>query len=335
MLADFGGRAKNRRITETRNGADEIVWQLDLNELERYASKIGTTVEALIVTNQTEVRVRRGQVYMAGGEVEYQYTRITRDTQDLELRATGFLNLFDKRYTDEERYFPPGTEATTIAATLIEESQAKDNGDFGVTIGTLATVGPHEKTFKAVKVKEAIQTAAQLFDFDFEFTPDKVFNTYISIGSQRPEMIFEYPGNITQLGSPKDGTNLVNHVDVLGSGSGTQGNVKQPVDDFISQANYRLREERVNYSDVEDLDALADYGQAYLDAWSTPLHVPDITVDGNVAPFVTDYGIGDWVVVRCRAYASMKSLNGLFRIEKREIAIDENDSETVTLYVTQ
>lgn len=337
LVADLAGRAKNRRIVQCRNEAEEVTWQLDLDEFERYASLINVDPNQLIVPGRTEVRIKRDGKYICGGQISYRNIRITPQSQDIEIRAQGFLNLLKDRYTDELRVFT-ATQATTIASTLITESQATgDDWDFGITIGSLATVGTHDKTFKAVQLKEAIQRCAELLDFDFEFTHDKVFNTYERLGSNRPNIIFEYPRNILSIpSSPLDATSLKNHVTVLGSGSGTEdggANVKVVRQDGGSQAVYKVRQSRETYSEVEDTDDLSDHGDAELAAWAEPFEVPVLEVDGNMPPYVTDYGVGDHVRVLCKRYKMLEAINGMFRIEKRIINIDEDDKETVTLYL--
>lgn len=333
QLADLAGRAKNRRITQSRNQAEEIIWQVGIDDFETYAAASKVDPRTWLVPGQTEVRVRRGGSYLCGGQLVFADTRITTETQDLELRAKGFLDLFKDRFTDELRYFS-NTEATTIYATLIQETQAGPNADFGVTIGSLATVGTHDKTFKATNIKEALQRGCELFDFDMEFTHDKVWNTYTSLGSQRPEIVFEYPGSIRTLNAPIDATNIKNRVYVLGSGSGTEGSIRVQVDNAASQVDYLIREARTSFSDVEDTTDLTNHGETELEAWATPFQIPTLEVDGNIEPFVTDYKVGDYVEVRSRQYQLLAGINGMFRIEKRDILIDENDRETIRLYLT-
>lgn len=341
LLADLTGRAKNRRIVQSRNHPEEIQWQVNLDEFERYCELLGADPNEILKTNSTEVRIRRGTKYLCGGQITYVHPRANATSQDIEIRATGFLNLFQHRYTDELHYFPPGTQATQIPADLIEWTQGRGpNWDFGVTIGSLATVGTHEKTFKAVQVKEALQRCTELYGFDFEFTHDKVFNTYAALGSQRPELIFEYPGNVLDIGKPTDGTDLANYVTVSGSGTGEESAARVVIDETdptvgvvagLSMADHRVQEKRISYSDVEDETDLRKHGVAHVQAWAVPFTIPDIVVDGNTAPFVTDYGIGDWVTARARKYRLFEEINGLYRLEKRTIAIDDQDKETVTL----
>lgn len=337
LLADLTGRANERSIEQSRNIACSVIAKFDLAEIEAYAaaSKIDDP-NSIIIPGSTEVRVRRGTKYLEGAQISYRRI-IIKDTAKVEIRASGFLSLFGDRFTDEERFFA-ATQATSIAATLITETQAGHvDNNFGVTIGTLATVGAHDKTFKAVRIDEAIKRSAELFDFDFEFTHDKVFNTYAAIGSRRPDITFKYPGNILSIDSPLDATNIKNRVYVLGSGSGSGGgsNVKVQRDSAVSQTDYKVREERLNYSDVEDEDDLANHGDVELDAWSVPFEIPTITVDGKVAPFVTDYGIGDYVKVECNVFGMLRGINGFFRVERRVIKLDKDDNETVTLYLSR
>jgi hypothetical protein len=109
----------------------------------------------------------------------------------------------------------------------------------------------------STEIKEALQNlteVVQLTPFDFEFTYNKVFNTYAAIGSQRPEITFRYPGNIRSIQSPLDATNVVNRVRVLGSGFGsgeTEGAAARVItEDVDSENDYKVREGKLLESDV-------------------------------------------------------------------------------------
>lgn len=333
LLADLGGRAKERHVALSRNEAEDIRWTLDRNEFYNFCRQAQLDPDALLVCNRIEVRIRRGQTYLCGGKLLKRRKRVTPDTQQIELKATGFLNLFKRRFTDAERIFT-GEQATTIAATLITESQAQgDNWDFGVTIGNLATVGTHDRTYRDDEIKDSLQrlTRVEVAPFDFEFTHDKVFHTYASIGSQRPELIFEFPGNIRGYDLDEDGAITANHIRVLGSGSGTEGSARVTVDDTESQLNYGVLEDKLLQSSVTDTDTLTDNGNAELAAIGRPFEILTIQVNGNVAPFVTDYHIGDYVQVIIRE----ENIHAMYRVERIDLTIDENDNEDVRLYLSR
>jgi hypothetical protein len=337
LIGDLSGRAKDRRIIQSRNEAEEITWVQDLGEFERYAELLGYgDPRQLIAVGITEVRVRRGRTYLCGGQVVYRNPRITKDAQLLEVRAQGFLNLLMDRHTGESRSFTAANPPAMLQ-TLVNESQAQGpEWNFGITIGNVPTIGTHDKTYKAQELKEAIKYGNEQYNFDHQFTHDKVLNFYAPLGSNRPEIVFEYPGNILEIPqSPEDATQLGNYITVRGSGSGTEGNVKVIVQDTAAQNDYKVRQRQVSFSEVEEIAALTRHGNVELEARARPYEVPQLVVDGNVPPFVTDYGIGDYVQCTFGRYKILHSLTGMFRVERREIAIDENDKETVTLYVSK
>lgn len=337
LLADISNLARQRRVTMSRNEAEEIQFKLDLALFEAYAQSINMAPSQLLVVDRTEVRVRRGANYLCGGQVVYAEPDFDERDVSLDVRATGFLNLFADRYTAEERIFA-ATEATTIAATLLTETQGRGAAwDFGVTIGSLATVGTHDRTYQRTNIKDALQnlTRVQVAPFDFAFTPDKVFNTYSSIGSVRPEIRFEFPGNIRRGRVPIDGTAPANFIHLYGQGTGEEAGVYTTVEDASAQSIYKVRERKLTLSDVNTLETLADHGEAELAAWAHPFVLPILEVAGNRPPFVTDYTIGDYVTVAIRGYEYLSEVNGLYRIEKIDLTISDDDDELVRLSVSR
>lgn len=335
LIADLSGRAMNRVLTKSRNEADSISWSLDLNEFERYCRLTGQLPQNVIIVDQTEVRIKRNSEYLSGGQINYCSTAITPDKQTIDIKASGFLNLFKDRYTNVERIFT-GVQATTIAATAINETQALTNGNFGITIGTLATVGVHDRTYRRTEIKDLLQnlTRVQTNAFDMEFMYNKVFNTYVSIGSNRPDIIFEYPKNIKSFTIPLDGTGVANEITALGGGFGEEAQTQAIVSDLGSQASYALRQKIITPNGVTEQTNLNDHANAELAAWSFPFELPQITLDGNIAPFITDYGIGDYVRVIIKGYKWLDHVDRTYRIEKFDLKIDNEDNEEVVLYIS-
>lgn len=334
LLADLTARADGRSLTKSRNEADEITWSIDLNEYERYCRLLKVDPTVLLIPNSTEVRLRRGQSYLSGGQVTYIETYLAANQNTISVRATGFLNLFKDRYTSA---IFTATDGSAIASSLITTSQTGTNADFGVTIGTLATTGNHDRSYNQTNIKDALQnmTDVQTNPFDFEFTYDKRFNTYARMGSQRPEIIFEYPGNINSARIPLDGTGTANQITVLGSGFGTDASAFVTVNSTASQANYKIRQKIVTSNAKTDPTELTEDGNTELAMWAFPTEIPQVEVDGNVAPFITDYGIGDYVQVRFIGHRWLDHINALYRIEKFVLNVDSSDNESITLYLSR
>ncbi len=168
-----------------------------------------------------------------------------------------------------------------------------------------------------------------------DFLYDKTFKTYASIGSNRPDIVFEYPNNILSFRAPVDATGIANRILAFGQGFGTQAQAQYVAESIPSQATYKVREKVITTDAVDNSDnGLTDKANVELAAWAFPFQIPPIVVNGNVAPFITDYGIGDYVRIRLKNFRLLDHIDGLFRIEKFDLDIDDDDNERVTLYVS-
>lgn len=332
LLADLSGRASSRSLRLSRNEAEEISWSIDLNDFEKYCRDIGQEPDNLLIGGSTEIRIKRLGTYLAGGQLVYDEGDVTADSQTLEIRATGFLNLFADRYTSILQTYT-ATQGPSIAANAITTSQALTNGSYGVTIGLLATPGLHDRTYRRTNIKDLIQNFGDLQTgaFDHQFTYNKVFNTYTRIGNNRPDVIFEYPGNIISFRIPRDSTRLANQIIALGSGNGEETQTQVTVNDTSSQLSYALRQRVITPNSVSTVATLTDHANAEKAAYAYPMQLPYIVVDGNKAPFITDYGIGDYVRVRIGQYRLYRNIDALFRVEAIDLDVDDNDSERIVL----
>lgn len=338
LLADLTSRARNRRLVKSRNEADEISWVLDLDEFEAYCRAANQDPASVLATGRNEVRVKRGKSYLAGGQIIYWNVRRADRSKTIDIRAVGFLNLLSFRYTSAAY---SATDGAAMARDLITTSQAQTNGNFGITLGDTASVGLWNKSFSRASLKEAIQELADspTRGFDFEVTYDKVFNIYKAIGSDRSnEILFESPGSIIDWSLPNDATGLANEIIGIGSGNGSEvqsvytGSANNSDIAAASQVNYALRQKFYQRSSVENSDgSLADMVTGQLNDWAFPFEVPQITVNGNRAPFITDYDIGDTIRVRLKDSDIAKHIDGAYRIERYDLAIDDNDDERITL----
>lgn len=349
LLADLGGKVRNRQIVLSRNQADDLTFDIDLDEFESYCATLGVDPKDMLLVNSVEVRIKRLAKYLSGGQLVYRNVTLTARGNTIQCRVAGFLQLFAKRYTGsstagqvlEVHTAASGTAKSRkdLAWYLISASQALTNGGFGVTLGpnqsTNATL--YDKQYSRTNIKDALQgaTERQTGAIDIEFTYDKKFNTYDYMGSDRPDVAFEFPGNITSIDVPTDGTSMTNEAIGIGRGAADGTQVVDVQSDLASQATYGLRQQTVNSNGTDNSDGgITDDAKAELQARSQPIHIPAFTVDGNIAPFVTDYGIGDRVRVKIVGHRLVDDINGMFRIEKMTIHIDDNDNEEVTLEVS-
>lgn len=357
LLAELGGRAANREFTITRNAADDIRWYLNIDEFEDYCRRAQVDPKLLLITDETEVRIKRLGTYFVAGQLNYKYGTLAENGSGnlIQIKATGFLNLFASRYTGPGQVYT-ATDASAIAWDLINTSQTGGNDysgtlntttgkysggliptaywNYGITQGSLATVGNHSRTYNQMAITDCLQdlSTAPAGSFDFQFTYDKKFNTFARLGNLRPDIVFEYPGNIIEIDPMEDGTQLFNQIIAQGSGNGSVSQNTATVQDIPSASNYKVRQRFVSPSSLQTGDSsLNDFANSNLTQTKQPLVLPSFQVDGSMKPYVTDYSVGDYVHVRIRNHPLYSDIDGLYRVEQIRVQVDDNDLELVTI----
>lgn len=252
-----------------------------------------------------------------------------------EVVAKQFFNLFEKRFCgynkstglSDPREFTT-TDAGTIAWTLIDESQDEVNGDFGITQGNIGVSLNRTKSFERKNIAEAIlELADNDYGFDFEITPNKVFNVYYPMkGTVRDDVVFRYPGNCLDFDCLEDGWDVVNHELGLGRHwGGTE--IVYVGDDATSQAAYGKREKIASHKDMELLAYLTDMVTMDID-WLKDIHKVikfKSFIDTKTELYL--YELGDLV----RVVADDFGVNEQLYVYERQVSIDGGDVATVTL----
>lgn len=331
LLADITPYVKNLRFSLQRNEAEDVALTLDLDAYQDFCASIGTHPTAILFPYQTDIKIRRNGEYKLGAHVGFVESSLGETEHTLEVKAFGYLNLLIDRYVTKTY---EQEDATFIAWDLIDETQSQTNGDMGMTQGAQqATTVDRDRTYERQNVKEAIVNLTKLVNgnFDFEFTPDREFNTYTMIGSDRSaEVEFIYPGNIRSVTVPRDGTAMFNKIYGLGSGFGAD-QIQSTPEDTASQLNYGVHERIVTFNSVVEDTTLDENSEGELEIRKTILEIPQMTVSGEDFD-LNSYGIGDRVTVRIEDNPYLATVDGVYRIERIEVDVDENEAEDIKIY---
>lgn len=345
-MADISALAKDRQLTLQRNEAETFVFSMDISAFEDFCTAQNIDdPRTLLNPLQTDVKLKRAGQYWYGFNVVHigfnlpalvgsMVTSAAPET--MTITCKGYLNLFTDRYVTKTY---TATEATTIAADLLTTTQAQTYGNMGVTInvGNYATGVLRDRTYERQNVKAAIQNLTKLVNgnFDFAFTYDKKFTTYSQIGSVRTDFALRFGGeggNIAGFYMERDGLHLYNRVIGLGSGFGAD-QLTSVQDDNASILNYYLREDIKQYNSVIIQETLDQNAAADLDQEKDLLEIPQITITGKELENIPFLNVGDRVPISVSNHPMLASVNGLYRIERMVIDIDENDFErSITLY---
>jgi len=255
-----------------------------------------------------------------------------------EVFAKDWVSLLGKRFVGIDKpleYIT--TDAGEIAWNLIDTTQNEVYGDFGITKGTIQPSITRSPVYDRKNILEAIkelsnqgdESSADTWGFDFEITPEKVFNVYYPyMGTVRQGVVFRYPGNCENFEALVDSWTIVNHE--WGFGKHWTGNdAVVERSDVTSQAIYKRREKLKSYSDVSVLAFLQDMVWQDIQWLKEPSQIIrfDARVDEKVK--ITDYNVGDGVVVINDKF----NINELLWVFERKVEIDENDELNVRLTV--
>jgi hypothetical protein len=347
-IADISDMAFRRSYTIERNQAETLNFSLNVYKFETYCATIGVDPQVILRPWSTDVKVKRGSTYLFGAVVVDASVDLAQDfsranetgggaaptTSDynINISCMGYLNFFKYRYISKT--YTPATERTTIATDMITTTQAQTNGSFGVTIasGQYTTGVTSVRTYQRDEIKLKLQELAALTDapFDFGFTYDKQFQTYSQIGTRRSDISLVYGGdtsNVAGFSLSRNGLSMVNHITGLGSGFGID-QLTSIQDDTISQLDTYLLEDISQYSSVTESATLANNVAADLSLHKAILELPVATITGLQVPFNNFLHIGDRIPLVVKAHTYLASINKLYRIEKMDVTIDENDFES-------
>lgn len=337
LVADLTGIVQSRHFTVTRNRAETITFSIRLETVIDLLTRLNISFSTLFAPGINELRIKRGNRYLLGGKIMYVYPQLTEDISTVEVRVTGFLDLLASRYLYPADTLSYSTDISTVAWAFINTTQSRTNGSFGMTSGTLATSRTLTDTWQpyATSIRDILIAITQRHDtIDMDFSYDKHFNTYYpAMGTDKTELRFSYPGNITSLKLPFDATELANFSINRGSGNGDAQTIETR-SDLSSQAVYKLWEKIDDYASVSVAATLDDYGDETLRLFANPTAIPEVTLDGTQEPVLGSYWIGDRVKFDVAAGGPFSVLNNQsWRINQIDVSLGDEDQENITLKV--
>lgn len=310
------------------NDVSTLSFNLDAVQFERSCTNIGTHPRNVLYPQRTEIRVYLNDTLKFGGTIASVNTDYGVNDAKMTCKADSYLQYFSKRHV-KKNYV--STQRSNIAWDAINTVQSVTNGNLGVTQGTLATTYASDLTadYKDVKSIIMLYTYAQPTTYDFEITPDKVFNTYTRLGSDKPEIELIYPGNIASLGVPRNADSLANKVIGLGAGIGAE-RLETVRENATSQLRYRVLESKPMFNSVEKMDTLINNTDGVLNESYEVLVIPNVKPRPGEIDLETTI-VGDSVRVAVLNFKYDDDIDGMFRIYAMSITVDKMRTQDLTL----
>ncbi len=299
--------------------------KLPLNEPE---------LTSLISLRKYETKIYRDDVLVWAGEQVHLVGTLSKSNEDpVTLTSFDYLELFNSRFTDSSAIYI-STDAGAIAWDLINDSQNKTDGDFGVEKGSIETTVDRDRSYYTANIMQSIINLSSVVNgFDFEITDEKIFNVYARKGIDRSSTVsFEYGLNMANnIKIESDFTKPVNQAIALGSGF-NENQLREEVTDTASRAVNKLRQGRSVNSDVSSTTTLQEKGQEVITQFKQPLINVSFKQVPNTTPNFGSLLIGD--SVRIRIFTGIFQIDNTFRIYGLTVSVSQSGEETIEYLVS-
>lgn len=240
---------------------------------------------------------------------------------------TWFEQLFH-RYTESfERY--ELEDAGDVIEGLISTTQAKTDGDFGITTGTIDTTYTADVIYQNDNIGDAILGLAD-GGLDFEITDAKVLNVSSILGTDKTDdVVIEYGHNVTNMTIIEDFSNPVNQAIVLGEVIDEDNLQRVERTDATSRGTYKLRQTRMNQLEPAIQSIFEDKGDAAIRKFKVPLIKVDFDIIKNYTPSINEFGIGDGI--RLIVKDGIYNIDEEYRVFEWQVTFDEKSNEKLSL----
>lgn len=329
-VADIRPICSNLQWSKTLNGSESLGFTVDLKRFESILEAVGYKNDpfGFMEVGRHDIRLKRNGKYILGANIyRFDYTS-SYNSITMRVECVGYLNFYKTQYIDGQYTNTPQQD---ILWDVIDRCNQKSGGDYGVRRGTHTgdTVN-RDRKYERKEVASLIQQMSNVINgCDFEFTPDKLFNTYQTKGTYRPSVRLTYPGNIQSFNFSRTLDKVANYIYGVGSGSG-EAAVQSWAEDANSEEYLYRREMVAIWNSVTEQDTLDEHTDATMRAAKDIIELPNITIRDNVLD-LSELDVGDTVKVELGGALSLSHVNGDYRIQTISCNVDENDSEEVAV----
>lgn len=329
-IADIRSICSNLSWSKTLNGSESIGFTVDLKRFEEIIKASGYAGDpfGFMEVGRHDIRIKRDGKYIVGANIyRFNYTS-SYNSVTMRVECYGYLNFYKTQYISAEYTNTPQED---IMWDVISRCNEKTGGDYGIRRGTHSGDSVNrDRSYERKEVASLIQQMSNVINgCDFEFTPDKLFNTYQVKGTYRPSVRLTYPGNIQSFNFTRTLDKVANYVYGIGSGSGKEA-VQSQAEDPNSE-DYLYRREKISmWNSVKDQETIDEHTDSVLHSVANIIELPNITVRDNELD-MSELDVGDTIKVYLGGFASISHVSGDYRITSIVCNVDENDSESVTL----
>lgn len=242
-----------------------------------------------------------------------------------------FLEMLNHRYTDGFSRFD-ATDQGAILKSLVDTSQAKTDGDLGLTFGTVETTVNRDREYSYFNIMEAFINMSNVINGpDFKFKFDKEIDIVSRKGSDRSgQIVFEWGTNFEAVEIQEDFVHPGNEAITIGSGFGSAQVVSTRTDTEARRV-HKLRQVRTSEIDVSSSGLLDAKGDEVLREKKQPILGISFTQLPTTTPALGTLETGDTVKVKIDS--GVYNINNNFRIYEISVSVSDDGKESISYLV--
>lgn len=315
------------KITEELNKALSATVSMPYKSIDKYAQALKTSPDAIVASQPMNWRLLRNDTEIYSGILmDRKINGGNEGATAYQINLADFSARLNKRRTSQD-FQRLATDSAEIVDDLLE--LANTNQNTGISMGTKPTTKDRDLTSRTANVRDEIVSMSnekKKDGYDWDVDTTKKLNLYYPQKGELRAYIILDDFNIIkwQVVRPLEGK-LTNKLYVLGEGYGDD-QAMATSENSLSQGAWGLLEDVQSEKNVSTESELQDRGDKIIDTVAFPTETVSLAhKDGT--PNITDYNVGDTVVVRIDEIG----LNEQLRIIKRTIQIDAGGNATVDL----
>lgn len=236
------------------------------------------------------------------------------------------------------------TDQNTIARNLITLAQSHTGGNLNiVNSNTLLSSISRDRTYYGYsnqdigaalrELASVINGPDMMFDvgaIDANGNPTRVFRQGTPhLGQQGSPWVWESGGNLVSYVWPSDGTRFASRVFAAGTGTAEGTPIAVTEDSSIYASGYPLIEVENTYTTTTGATDLQAHSDADQIAARLPVALPVLSVRGNMAPAVGEWGLGDDARVLIQDDFFANGIDTNMRIVAADIMPPEGDTDEI------
>lgn len=283
----------------------------------------------LISLRRFEVEiVRDGVVVWAGEQANADIELRSNSPNLIKITCYTYIEMLNARYTPEYIFYDDVDQAT-ILKNLVDDSQAKTDGDLGFTFAPITPTKDREREYKLDNIMEAFINMSNVIDgIDFWVDRNKVIYFSEERGADKSNLYsFEWGVNIDSLKITDNFSSPANTAYAIGSSDGITQLVESYAD-IVTRGIYKLREQTLSAIDVSEEDTLLGKAQDLVRKNRNQIRTIRIAQLPNTVPSIDKLAVGDRMNVRFSK--GRYDIDSGFRILGYEVVIGSVGEELVS-----